>query len=93
LIKSIVPDARIEFLPIDLASLKSVKQAADSFNSSSSRLDVLMNNAGIMACPAGLTKEGYEIQFGTNYLGTHYSPNCSCPSYRRRQKQKGTSGL
>lgn len=69
MIKSIVPDARIEFLPIDLTSLKSVKQAADSFNSSSSRLDVLMNNAGIMACPAGLTKEGYEIQFGTNYLG------------------------
>ena len=68
-IKSFVPDAKIEFLPLDLASLKSVKQAADAFTASSNRLDVLMNNAGIMACPAGLTKEGYEIQFGTNHLG------------------------
>jgi NAD(P)-dependent dehydrogenase (short-subunit alcohol dehydrogenase family) len=68
-IKSFVPDAKIEFLPLDLASLKSVKQAADAFTTSSNRLDVLMNNAGIMACPAGLTKEGYEIQFGTNHLG------------------------
>jgi NAD(P)-dependent dehydrogenase (short-subunit alcohol dehydrogenase family) len=68
-IKSFVPDAKIEFLPLDLASLKSVKQAADTFTASSTRLDVLMNNAGIMACPAGLTKEGYEVQFGTNHLG------------------------
>jgi len=68
-IKSFVPDAKIEFLPLDLASLESVKQAADAFTASSNRLDVLMNNAGIMACPAGLTKEGYEIQFGTNHLG------------------------
>lgn len=68
-IKSLVPDAKIEYLPLDLASLKSVKQAADTFAASCTRLDVLMNNAGIMACPAGLTKEGYEIQFGTNHLG------------------------
>ena len=68
-IKSFVPDAKIEFLPLDLASLKSVKQAADAFTASSDRLDILMNNAGIMACPAGLTKEGYEIQLGTNHLG------------------------
>jgi NAD(P)-dependent dehydrogenase (short-subunit alcohol dehydrogenase family) len=68
-IKSSVPDAKIEFLPLDLASLKSVKQAADAFIASSTRLDVLMNNAGIMACPAGLTNEGYEIKFGTNHLG------------------------
>lgn len=67
--KSVVPDAKIEYLPLDLASFKSVKQAADTFNASSTRLDVLMNNAGIMASPAGLTKEGYEIQFGTNHLG------------------------
>jgi retinol dehydrogenase 12 len=69
LIKSFIPDAKIEYLPLDLASLKSVKKAADTFTSSSTRLDVLMNNAGIMACPAGLTTEGYEIQFGTNHLG------------------------
>lgn len=69
LIRSCVPTAEVEFLHLDLASLQSVKQAADNFTAASTRLDVLMNNAGIMACPAGLTKDGYEIQFGTNHLG------------------------
>lgn len=54
---------------MDLASLKSVQNAAKEFLASSSRLDILFNNAGIMAVPAGLTEDGYEIQFGTNHLG------------------------
>lgn len=54
---------------MDLASLKSVQSAAKQFLESSSRLDILFNNAGIMAVPAGLTEDGYEIQFGTNHLG------------------------
>ncbi|KAL4783694.1 retinol dehydrogenase 11 [Aspergillus varians] len=61
--------APVTFLPCDLASLDSVKQAADSFLARESRLDILMCNAGIMATPPGLTADGYEIQFGTNHLG------------------------
>jgi NAD(P)-dependent dehydrogenase (short-subunit alcohol dehydrogenase family) len=63
------PMAKITFLSLDLSSLASVKEAASTFARSSSRLDILMNNAGIMACPPGLTEDGYEIQFGTNHVG------------------------
>jgi len=67
-IKEKVLEANITFLELDLASLDSVKKAADTFNASSTHLNILMNNAGIMALPAGTTKEGYEIQFGTNHV-------------------------
>ena len=59
----------IRFLECDLTSFESIKSAAKTFDAESDRLDVLINNAGIMACPEGLTKEGYEIQFGTNHVG------------------------
>lgn len=56
-------------LELDLSSFESVKSAAQEFLSESNRLDILMLNAGIMATSTGLTKEGYEIQFGTNHMG------------------------
>ncbi|PQE22142.1 short-chain dehydrogenase reductase protein [Rutstroemia sp. NJR-2017a BBW] len=59
----------IKLLELDLSSLASVKSAAEKLKSETSRLDILMLNAGIMAAPPGLTKDGYELQFGTNYLG------------------------
>jgi NAD(P)-dependent dehydrogenase (short-subunit alcohol dehydrogenase family) len=68
-IKSAIPNANILFLELDLASLASVKSAAETFLAENTRLDILINNAGIMAVPPGLTSDGYEIQFGTNYLG------------------------
>lgn len=68
-IKAAVPNASVEFLQLDLSSFDSVKKAADRFNSRSDRLDILVNNAGIMAVPWSTTKEGYEIQFGTNHMG------------------------
>lgn len=68
-IKKELPQARITFLELDLSSFESIKKAADSFQASSTKLDVLMNNAGVMALPASTTKDGYEIQFGTNHLG------------------------
>ncbi|KAK7018676.1 short-chain alcohol dehydrogenase [Paramarasmius palmivorus] len=68
-VKAQVPDVQLTFIECDLASLQSVKKAAQEFLSLSSRLDILMCNAGVMALPPGLTKDGYEIQFGTNHLG------------------------
>jgi len=63
------PHAHITFLELDLSSLASVKRAAETVLANESRLDVLINNAGIMAVPAALTEDGYEIQFGTNQMG------------------------
>ncbi|OCK79483.1 oxidoreductase-like protein [Lepidopterella palustris CBS 459.81] len=68
-IHNLVPDAPIEFLPLDLTSFASIRSAAETFTHSSSRLDILINNAGVMATPYSLTEEGYEIQFGTNHMG------------------------
>lgn len=59
----------VVFLKLDLASLESVKDAASNFLQRETRLDILINNAGIMMTPEGLTKDGYEIQFGTNVVG------------------------
>lgn len=56
-------------LSLDLTSFESIKSAARTFVHQSDRLDILMLNAGIMAVPAGQTKEGYEIQLGTNHVG------------------------
>ena len=60
---------KITFLEMDLASFSSLQRAAKTFASQADRLDILMNNAGVMAQPAGLTEDGYEIQFGSNYMG------------------------
>src|SRR5262249_20169093 len=68
-IQSIAPNVPTTFLKCDLADLSSLKPCAQKFLASESRLDILMCNAGIMAVPAGTTKDGYEIQFGTNHLG------------------------
>lgn len=68
IIKS-VPGARLTPIVMDLASLESVKQAAKRILATISRLDILMNNAGIMAVPPAATVDGYEIQFGTNHMG------------------------
>ncbi|KAK3348855.1 hypothetical protein B0T25DRAFT_546660 [Lasiosphaeria hispida] len=63
------PGVVIKALDLDLSSFDSIKAAARRVLAESDRLDILMLNAGIMATPAGLTKEGYEIQFGTNHVG------------------------
>lgn len=68
-IKATCPEAPIVPLDLDLTSFESIKDAARKFLNQEERLDVLMLNAGIMAVPAGQTKEGYEIQVGTNHVG------------------------
>ena len=82
-IKETVPNANITFLQLDLASLESVKKAADTFNTTSDRLDVLINNAGVMALPASTTTEGYEIQFGTNHIGHFLLTKLLMPTLQR----------
>ncbi|XP_055379508.1 retinol dehydrogenase 12-like [Condylostylus longicornis] len=53
---------------LDLSSLDSVRKFADTFHKEENRLDILINNAGVMACPHMLTKDGFEMQIGTNHL-------------------------
>ncbi len=64
-----VADASVETMPLDLASLASVRAFAGAFHDKHERLDVLCNNAGIMAIPLTRTTDGFEMQIGTNHLG------------------------
>jgi NAD(P)-dependent dehydrogenase (short-subunit alcohol dehydrogenase family) len=68
-IRASVPDADLELRQLDLASLQSVRSFAAGFSADHHRLDVLVNNAGVMACPYATTAEGFELQFGANHLG------------------------
>lgn len=69
-IRQSVPDAKVAFGALDLASLDSIKAFAESLRSSRDSLDLLINNAAVMAPPKRLaTADGFELQFGTNYLG------------------------
>jgi NAD(P)-dependent dehydrogenase (short-subunit alcohol dehydrogenase family) len=63
------PTATLEIVPLDLARLASVAEAATAITARHDRLDLLINNAGIMATPEGRTDDGFERQFGTNHLG------------------------
>ena len=58
-----------ELIELDLASLKSVRTAADKLIADGRLFDVVIANAGVMATPFGKTKDGFETQFGTNHLG------------------------
>lgn len=68
-IEAQVPAARLHTLVLDLASLDSVRAAAAEFLGRFDSLDVLVNNAGVMACPLARTADGFEMQFGVCHLG------------------------
>ncbi|GAA3577078.1 SDR family NAD(P)-dependent oxidoreductase [Amycolatopsis ultiminotia] len=63
------PDAAVQVVPLDLASLASVEQAATRILAAHHGIDLLIANAGVMAMPAGRTADGFETQLGTNHLG------------------------
>eukprot|EP00434_Breviolum_minutum_P037963 symbB.v1.2.033662.t1/scaffold4214.1/size43011/4 len=64
-----VPNAKAEFMKLDLGSMQSVKDFAAKFAAKSIPLHILLNNAGVMANPFTLTVDGLESQFGTNHVG------------------------
>ncbi|MEV4313244.1 oxidoreductase [Actinocrispum sp. NPDC049592] len=68
-IRSAVPDASLSLERLDLADLLSVREFAEVMAKEHDGLDLLINNAGIMAVPKGTTADGFESQFGTNHLG------------------------
>ena len=70
-----LPAARIEKELMDLADLTSIREAANRILQRWPRLHLLINNAGVMACPEGRTRDGFELQFGTNHLG-HFLFTC-----------------
>jgi NAD(P)-dependent dehydrogenase (short-subunit alcohol dehydrogenase family) len=68
-IRAAAPRAAVELQRLDLADLESVRRAAAEVAERHDRLDLLINNAGVMALPRRETADGFEMQFGTNHLG------------------------
>jgi len=71
-IRAELPNSNVEVLQLDLASLRSIRSFTKEFGMRNRKLDVLCNNAGVMALPRGLTEDGFEMQLGVNHLG-HYA--------------------
>jgi hypothetical protein len=68
-IKNETPTALLTIMRLDLADLNQIKRFAARFRESYAKLDILINNAGVMALPYRETSDGFEMQFGTNHLG------------------------
>jgi len=64
-----IPDASLEVVAIDLGSLASIREAAERVLAEHPQIDLLVNNAGVMACPEQRTADGFELQLGVNHLG------------------------
>ena len=68
-IRATVPDERLDTITVDLASLESIRAATSRARQRFAKIDLLINNAGVMATPFEHTADGFERQFGTNHLG------------------------
>lgn len=79
---------RIDTLVCDLASLASIRAAGEEARVRFSHIDVLINNAGVMAAPQGQTADGFETQFGTNHLG-HFALTAELmPLIKKGERQR-----
>jgi NAD(P)-dependent dehydrogenase (short-subunit alcohol dehydrogenase family) len=68
-IRKIYPTSQLDVMELDLSDLNSVSMFARDFSNKYNRLDLLINNAGVMMPPYSKTADGFELQFGTNHLG------------------------
>ena len=80
--------AKIETLVCDLASLDSIRKAAAEAGERFDKIDLLINNAGVMACEEAKTSDGFEMQFGTNHLGHFLLTNLLIPLIEKGERQR-----
>lgn len=87
-----IPNAKVDTMQLDLSSIASVKDFAKQINSSGLPLNLLINNAGIMATPFMLSKDNVELQFATNHLGHFLLTNLLLDKMKRTAQQSGREG-
>lgn len=68
-IKALIPNAQLSFIPLDLACFESIRNFVNQFNQKHRRLDVLLNNAGVVCLDKRKTVDGFELTMGVNHLG------------------------
>ncbi|KAH8548928.1 hypothetical protein BGW37DRAFT_504359 [Umbelopsis sp. PMI_123] len=87
-IKAETKNEKVEFIQLDLLSLASVCKFIAEFKAKNLPLHLLLNNAGVMACPYGLSKDGYETQFATNHLAHFYLTTQLLPILEQNQPSR-----
>ncbi len=80
--------AKVETLVCDLASLTSIRAAAEQALARFDHIDLYINNAGVMACPLNRTADGFELQFGTNHLGHFLLTNLLIPLLEKGKRPR-----
>lgn len=87
-----IPAAKIDVMELDLSSLASVEKFASDFKSSGLPLNILINNAGIMATPFQLSKDNIELQFATNHLGHFHLTNLLLDAMKKTAHESNREG-
>ncbi|XP_073122351.1 short-chain dehydrogenase TIC 32, chloroplastic-like isoform X2 [Henckelia pumila] len=87
-----VPDARVDAMELDLSSIASIRKFASKFNSLNLPLNVLINNAGIMATPFTLSKDNIELQFATNHVGHFLLTDLMMETMKRTASESSREG-
>ena len=80
---------KVEVEQLDLASLKSVRAFVERYLAKKRHLNILVNNAGIMACPLAYTEDGFESQFGTNHVGHFVLTKGLIPALKEGAQKSG----
>ena len=92
-VAALVPSGTLETILCDLGSLASVRECAMEAGKRFAKIDLLINNAGVMACPLARTADGFELQFGTNHLG-HFALTAGLmPLVLKAAGQKGSGRI
>ncbi|KAJ6326744.1 hypothetical protein OIU78_013767, partial [Salix suchowensis] len=87
-----IPSAKVEVMELDLSSMSSVREFASKYKSSGFPLNILINNAGIMASPYMLSKDNIELQFATNYLSHFLLTNLLLDNMKNTARESNREG-
>lgn len=87
-----IPNAQIDVLELDLTSMASVRKFASDFKAMNLPLNILINNAGVMATPFSLSKDGIELQFATNHVGHFLLTDLLLENMKNTSRKSNTEG-
>nr|XP_023886829.1 short-chain dehydrogenase TIC 32, chloroplastic-like isoform X8 [Quercus suber] len=87
-----IPTAKVDVMELDLSSMATVRKFASDFNSSGLPLNILINNAGVMATPFMLSKDNIELQFATNHLGHFLLTNLLLENMKKTSRKSRKEG-
>lgn len=87
-----IPNAKIDVMELDLSSMGSVRKFASDYNASGLPLNLLINNAGVMATPFKLSQDNIELQFATNHLGHFLLTNLLLETMKKTARESNKEG-